>query len=104
MSTAPKHVYLIDGSGFIFRAFHAVRPLTRPDGTPVNAVYGFTQMLMKILEDTDADCLAVIFDAARRTFRNDIYPAYKANREPAPVELKRQFRWCKQTTRFGYYH
>ena len=53
-SSAPQHVYLIDGSGFIFRAFHGVRPLTRPDGTPVNAVYGFTQMLMKILTDTDA--------------------------------------------------
>ncbi|MPY73239.1 MAG: DNA polymerase I [Alphaproteobacteria bacterium] len=99
MSTAPKHVYLIDGSGFIFRAFHAVRPLTRPDGTPVNAVYGFTQMLMKILGDTDADCLAVIFDAARLTFRNDIYPAYKANRAEPPEELVPQFDLVRQAVR-----
>ncbi|MCG8543270.1 MAG: DNA polymerase I, partial [Alphaproteobacteria bacterium] len=94
--TAPKHVYLVDGSGFIFRAFHAVRPLTRSDGTPVNAVYGFTQMLMRILEDTDADCLAVIFDAARTTFRNDIYPDYKANRPPPPEELVPQFDLVKR--------
>ncbi|MGH6618040.1 MAG: 5'-3' exonuclease H3TH domain-containing protein, partial [Alphaproteobacteria bacterium] len=99
MSTAPKHVYLIDGSGFIFRAFHAVRPLTRPDGTPVNAVYGFTQMLMKILGDTDADCLAVIFDAARLTFRNDIYPDYKANRLEPPEELVPQFDLVRQAVR-----
>jgi DNA polymerase I len=99
MSTAPKHVYLIDGSSFLFRAFHAVRPLTRPDGTPVNAVYGFTQMLMKILEDTDADCLAVIFDAARITFRNDIYPAYKANRPDPPEELIPQFGLVRDAVR-----
>ncbi len=96
-TSAPKHVYLIDGSGFIFRAFHAVRPLTRPDGTPVNAVYGFTQMLMKILTDTDADCLAVIFDAARKTFRNDIYADYKAHRPPPPEELVPQFDLVKAT-------
>ena len=99
MSTAPKHVYLIDGSGFIFRAFHALPPMTRRDGTPVNAVYGFTQMLMKILEDTDADCLAVIFDAARKTFRNDIYPAYKAQRPEAPEELVPQFELVREAVR-----
>jgi len=88
---APEHVYLIDGSGFIFRAFHAIRPLTRPDGTPVNAVYGFTQMLMKILDDTEADHVAVIFDAARETFRNEIYPEYKAHRPEPPEELVPQF-------------
>ncbi len=94
--TAPKHVYLVDGSGFIFRAFHAIRPLTSPDGTPVNAVYGFVQMLMKILDDTDADRLAVIFDAARKTFRNDIYPEYKAHRPPPPEELVPQFGLVKR--------
>ncbi|MEM9681751.1 MAG: DNA polymerase I [Pseudomonadota bacterium] len=99
MSTAHKHVYLIDGSGFIFRAFHAVRPLTRPDGTPVNAVYGFTQMLMKILDDTDADCLAVIFDEARVTFRNDIYADYKANRPDPPEELVPQFELVREAVR-----
>lgn len=65
--------------------------MTRPDGTPVNAVYGFTTMLMKLLKDTDADYLAVIFDAARETFRNEIYPAYKAQRPKPPEELIPQF-------------
>ena len=74
--TNPEHVYLIDGSGFIFRAFHALPPMTRPDGTPVNAVYGFANMLLKLLDDTDADHIAVIFDAARKTFRSDINPEY----------------------------
>ncbi|MGZ9111623.1 MAG: hypothetical protein ACXW3X_11190, partial [Rhodoplanes sp.] len=66
---APRHVYLIDGSGFIFRAFHKLPPLSRPDGTPTNAVLGFTNMLLKLLHDTDADHIAVIFDASQRTFR-----------------------------------
>ena len=52
---APRHVFLIDGSGFLFRAFHALPPMTRPDGTPVNAVFGFTNMLIKLIGDTDAD-------------------------------------------------
>ena len=65
--------------------------MTRPDGTPTNAVYGFTTMLMKLLKDTDADYLAVIFDAARETFRNEIYPAYKAQRPEPPEELIPQF-------------
>ena len=99
MSTAPKHVYLIDGSGFIFRAFHALPPMNRHDGTPTNAVYGFTQMLMKILEDTDADCLAVIFDAARKTFRNEIYPDYKAQRPEPPEELIPQFELVREAVR-----
>ncbi|HAT36452.1 MAG TPA: DNA polymerase I, partial [Rhodospirillaceae bacterium] len=91
-----KHLYLVDGSSFLFRAFHAVRPLTRPDGTPVNAVYGFTQMLLKLVEDSGADHIAVIFDAARKTFRNDIYPDYKAHRPPPPDELIPQFSLVKE--------
>ncbi len=87
----PDHVFLIDGSGFIFRAFHALPPMTRPDGTPVNAVYGFTRMLMKLVEDADAEYVAVIFDRARRTFRNEIYPDYKAHRPDPPDELIPQF-------------
>ena len=90
-STPPKHVYLVDGSGFIFRAFHALPPMTRADGTPVNAVYGFVTMLMKLLSETDADHIAVIFDAKRENFRNEIYPEYKANRPPPPDELIPQF-------------
>ncbi|MBI2241569.1 MAG: DNA polymerase I [Magnetospirillum gryphiswaldense] len=86
-----KHVFLVDGSGFIFRAFHGLPAMFRPDGTPVNAVYGFTTMLLKLLSDTDADHVAVIFDAGRLSFRNDIYPEYKAHRPPAPDELIPQF-------------
>lgn len=90
-----KHLYLIDGSSFIFRAYHAIRMLTRPDGTPVNAVSGFCNMLFKLLRDLDdserPSHLAVIFDAGKKTFRNDIYPDYKAHRPPAPDDLIPQF-------------
>jgi DNA polymerase I len=98
-SSAPTTLYLVDGSGFIFRAFHALPPMSRPDGTPVNAVYGFTNMLMRLLRDNHADHLAVIFDAGRRTFRNDIYPAYKAQRPPPPPELVPQFALVREATR-----
>ncbi len=94
----PEHVVLIDGSGFIFRAFHALPPMTRGDGTPVNAVYGFANMLMKLLDDLPADRIAVIFDASAHTFRNDIYPEYKANRPPPPDELIPQFGLIREAT------
>jgi DNA polymerase-1 len=93
------HVYLVDGSGFIFRAFHALPPMTRPDGTPVNAVYGFANMLTKLIEDAEADFVAVIFDTARKTFRNDIYKEYKAHRPPPPEELVPQFGLIREATR-----
>ena len=93
-----QHVFLIDGSGFIFRAFHGLPPMSRKDGTPVNAVFGFTKMLMKLVKDTDADHIAVIFDRARKTFRNDIYPDYKANRPPPPDELIPQFSLVQDAT------
>jgi len=86
-----KHLYLVDGSGFIFRAFHGLPPMNRADGTPTNAVFGFCTMLMKLLDDTEADHIAVVFDTARKTFRNDIYPEYKAHRPPPPEELIPQF-------------
>jgi DNA polymerase-1 len=73
--------------------------MTRSDGTPVNAVYGFTSMLMKLLDDTDADHIAVIFDHARRTFRNEIYPDYKANRPNPPDELIPQFAIVREAVR-----
>jgi DNA polymerase-1 len=95
----PKHVYLVDGSGYIFRAFHALPPLSRADGTQVNAVLGFTNMLLKLLEDTDADHVGVIFDAGRKSFRNDIYPEYKAHRPEAPPELIPQFPLVREATR-----
>ena len=82
-----KTIYLVDGSAYIFRAFHGLPPMSRADGTPVNAVFGFTNMLTKLVEDADADFLAVIFDTARKTFRSEIYPEYKANRPPPPKNL-----------------
>jgi len=90
---------LVDGSGYIFRAYHALPPLTRPDGTPVGAVYGFTSMLMKTLESLHATHVAVIFDAARHTFRNEIYPSYKANRAETPEDLIPQFPIVREATR-----
>jgi len=95
-----KHVFLIDGSGFIFRAYHALPDSMKSlDGTVVNAVYGFTSMIMKLVEDTDADHIAVIFDRARKTFRSDIYPEYKAHRPPPPDDLIPQFELVRQATR-----
>ena len=79
-----KHLILIDGSGFIFRAYHALPPMTRPDGTPVNAVFGFTNMLAKLLREHVGTHIAVIFDAGRMTFRNRLYDDYKAHRPPPP--------------------
>ena len=98
-SNQPKHVYLVDGSGFIFRAFHALPPMTRRDGTPINAVYGFCAMLMRLLQDTDADHIAIIFDVARKTFRNDIYPPYKAQRPDPPDALIPQFALIRDAVR-----
>lgn len=95
-----KHIFLIDGSGFIFRAYFAIKHhLSRPDGTPTNAVYGFTTMLMKLLDDSDADHIAVVFDRARKTFRSDIYPEYKAHRPPPPDDLIPQFELVRDATR-----
>ncbi|MBA2125652.1 DNA polymerase I [Hyphomicrobium methylovorum] len=99
-----SHVYLIDGSGYIFRAFHALPPLTRPsDGLPVGAVHGFCQMLWKLLRETKVSeaptHFAVIFDAGRDTFRNDIYPQYKAQRPPPPEELIPQFALIRDAVR-----
>jgi DNA polymerase-1 len=97
-----KRVYLVDGSGYIFRAYHALPPLSRADGTPVNAVLGFSNMLYKLLDDVLDDghgYLAVIFDKGRITFRNDIYPDYKAHRPPAPEDLVPQFDLIREATR-----
>ncbi len=101
MSGGPKLV-LVDGSGFIFRAFHALPPMTRPDGTPVNAVFGFTNMLARLVREHAGTHLAVIFDAGRQTFRNRLYPAYKAHRPEPPEELVPQFALVREATRaFG---
>ncbi len=93
-----NELFLVDGSGFIFRAYHALPPLNRPDGTPVNAVLGFTNMLVKLITDMDVPGIAVIFDAKRKNFRNDIYPEYKAHREEPPDDLKPQFAIIREAT------
>ena len=93
-----EKLLLVDGSGYIFRAFHALPPMTRPDGTPVNAVYGFTSMLMKLVDDMQPDHIAVIFDTSRKTFRSEIYPQYKANRSEPPDELIPQFPLVRAAT------
>ncbi|HYC12805.1 MAG TPA: 5'-3' exonuclease H3TH domain-containing protein, partial [Stellaceae bacterium] len=98
MKKKQHHLYLIDGSGFIFRAYHALPPLTRPDGTPVGAVLGFTNMLLKLVQETDADLIAVVFDTARTTFRNRIYEAYKAQRPDPPDDLIPQFALVREAT------
>ena len=99
------HFYLIDGSGYIFRAYYALPPLTRKsDGLPTGAVNGFCNMLFKLLEDSKSDQnlqkpthFAVIFDSARKTFRNDIYKDYKANRSEAPDDLAPQFEYIRKS-------
>jgi len=94
----PRHLYLIDGSAYIFRAFFALPPMSRSDGTPTNAVMGFSSMILNLIEQTDADYLAVIFDAKRINFRNDIYPDYKGHRPDAPEELVPQFALIREAT------
>ena len=96
--TAPRHVFLVDGSGFIFRAYHALPPLTKSDGTPVGAVLGFSNMLLKLLQGTDADYIAVVFDTAKTSFRNRIYDAYKAHRPEPPDDLRPQFKLVREAT------
>ncbi len=97
-SSAPPHLILIDGSGFIFRAFHALPPMTRADGLPVNAVFGFTNMLARLLANHEGTHLAVVFDAGRTTFRNDLYADYKAHRPEPPDELIPQFALVRDAT------
>lgn len=98
------HLYLIDGSGYIFRAYHALPPLTRKrDGMPMGAVSGFCNMLYKLMADTRSGetvtHIAVIFDSSRATFRNEIYPAYKANRSETPPDLIPQFPLIRDAVR-----
>ncbi len=100
-----EHLLLIDGSGFIFRAYHALPQLTKSDGTPTGAVAGYCNMLFKILNEMDkfkASHLAVIFDQKDKTFRSEIYPEYKANRPPPPQDLVPQFDIIREATKaFG---
>ena len=83
-------LYLVDGSSYIYRAYYAIRHLSSPSGFPTNAIYGFIQMLLKLLKDHDPKHVAVVFDAGRITFRTGIYPEYKANRAAMPDDLRLQ--------------
>ena len=101
------HFYLIDGSGYIFRAYYALPPLSRKsDGLPTGAVSGFCSMLFKLLEDSRSDDsihkpthFAVIFDSAKKNFRNDIYTEYKANRSETPEDLAPQFEYIRKAVK-----
>ena len=86
-----KKLILIDGYSFLFRAFFAIKNLTRSDGTPVGALYGFARMLIKLITEIEYTHIAVVFDTGKKTFRNEIYSEYKANRPPCPEDLKPQF-------------
>ena len=94
-----KRLMLVDGSGYIFRAYHALPSLTRSDGAPVGAVRGFSSMLMRLVDDHPDDDIVVIFDASGDTFRNDIYDQYKANRDAPPEDLRPQFSMVRDATR-----
>ncbi|MCC6599006.1 MAG: DNA polymerase I [Alphaproteobacteria bacterium] len=102
-NSSENELYLVDGSGFIFRAYYAMAysgrgEMTNPQGVSVGAVYIFVNMLLKLLKDYDAPYMAVIFDAARANFRNEIYPAYKANRDETPEDLIPQFPLIREAT------
>jgi DNA polymerase-1 len=91
-----NRLILIDGSAYIFRAYYGLPPMNRADGTPINAVFGFTNMLVKLIEDYKDDKMIVIFDAARENFRNTIFKEYKANRGETPEDLIPQFEIIRQ--------
>jgi len=86
----PNRLILVDGSSFLFRAYHAVPPLTSPSGVPTNAIHGVTNMLRKLVAEYHSDYITVVFDAPGKTFRNDLYEQYKAHRPPMPDDLRVQ--------------
>ncbi len=92
-------LYLIDGSSYLYRAYHAIRHLSGPGGFPTNAIFGFTQMLLKVLKDRQPSHVVMVFDFSRKTFRNDIYPDYKANRSAMPDDLRMQLDPIKELVR-----
>ena len=93
---AKKIVYLIDGSAYIYRAYHAIRHLSNSKGQSTNAVFGFARMLIKLMEDKTPDFLAICFDMPGPTFRHEMYPDYKANRPPMPEDMALQIPWIKK--------
>ncbi|PPD05437.1 MAG: DNA polymerase I [Methylobacter sp.] len=90
LQPTPKRLILVDGSSFLFRAYHAIPPLTGPQGLPTNAIHGVTSMLRKLIAEYHSDFITVVFDAPGKTFRNDLYDQYKAHRPPMPDDLRVQ--------------
>ena len=97
--SAKDTLYLVDGSSYIYRAYYAIRHLTSPTGFPTNAIYGFIQMLTKLLKDNQPEHVAVVFDAGRITFRTELYPEYKANRAAMPDDLRVQMDPIREVVR-----
>jgi len=91
-----RSLYLIDGSAYIYRAYHAIRGLSNSKGLPTNATFGFTRMLIKLIKDRSPEYLVMLFDAKGPTFRHKIYPDYKANRPPMPEDLSIQVPYIKE--------
>jgi len=96
VTSKEKAIYLIDGSSYIYRAYHAVRHLSTSQGLPTNAIFGFTNMLLKLLSEHNPEYMAMAFDAKGPTFRHKMYDAYKANRPPMPEDLVVQIPYIKQ--------
>lgn len=94
--TSSRSIYLIDGSAYLYRAFHAIRNLSNSKGMPTNAVYGFTTMLLKLLKERSPEYVAMFFDMKGPTFRHEMYDQYKANRPPMPDEMAQQIPWIKK--------
>ena len=90
MSAVPRLI-LVDGSAYIFRAYYALPPMTNSLGVPTNAVYGFCNMMLKLIDQYHDDKIIIVLDAGRNTFRNKLYAEYKANRSEAPEDLIPQF-------------
>lgn len=95
-SPAGPSLYLVDASSYVYRAFHAVPPLTNRAGLPTNATYGFTNMLLKLIREQRPDRIALVFDAAGQTFRDEVFAGYKATREATPDDLLVQLPWIRQ--------
>ena len=96
--TDENHIYLIDGSAYIHRAYHAIRGLSTSQGFATNAIYGFTRMLIKLIKDKNPKYVAMVFDSASPTFRHELYPDYKANRSKMPEDLAAQIPYIKKVT------
>jgi len=98
-----KTAYLIDTMAYVFRSYYAMRSMSAPDGTPINAVFGLGMTLQKLLRDLDPELAVCCFDAGAKTFRNDMFPDYKANRDEPPEDLIPQFDLCRElVARMGF--